>query len=532
MEHLQWLEARTLLAAPATGLQATYFDDSNLVGSSRQATGVGIALNWGSAAPIGGIGADTFSLRLTGKLKAPTSESYRFYFTTDGGVRMWLGHSLVIDSWATTDAVRTLKATISLTANQFSDLQIEYRHNVGAAQLTLKWQTDTRAKSTVPAGALTPQLQSLADQIDHAIAFARSQVGRTMAELSPGAYPYAAKADGTWSTVAATDWTSGYFGGQLWQLDKLVGGYSAAATAWSTPLASQSTQPGDHFSRLWTTFKPLYDKTGNAAYRQVLLDAAANRNANWSDKVRAFKTPELASNSGKPNATFGILMDQTLDLELLLWAADQTNNQVYRDRVAKHMQTVITNMVRAGGNVYQRAFFDPNTGALVSQENYQGYSNSSTWSRGQAWAVYSFTRLAQLTGRAELLTAAKKVCDYWIANVPPDAVPYWDFQLPAGARMVRDSSAAAIAVSGLLRMSKLSTTSSDKAKYKQFAEKTLGSLLSPAYLVEGQYGSGTIASRGILAHGSQHVPKNKAVDTAINFGDYHLLLSLVDYRSF
>lgn len=529
MEHFQRLEARTLFAA---GLQATYFDESNLVGASKQVTGIGAALNWGTAAPVAGIGANTFSLRLTGKLKAPTSESYRFYLTTDGGVRVWVGHTLIIDSWATTNSLRTLKGSIALSANQFSDVQIEYRHNTGAAQMTLKWQTDTRPKSTIASSQLATQAQTLADQIDHAIALARVQVGRSMAELSPGAYPYAAKSDGTWSTVAATDWTSGYFGGQLWQLDKLTGAYSANATAWSTPLASQVSQPGDHFSRLWTTFKPLYDKTGNATYRKVLLDAATSRNLNWSEKVGAFKTPELVSNSGNPLATFGVLMDQTLDLELMLWAADQTGNQLYRDRVARHMQKVIATMVRPGGNVYQRAFFNPNTGALVTQENYQGYSNTSTWSRGQAWAVYSFTRLAQLTGRADILSAAKKVCDYWIANVPGDFVPYWDFQLPTGARMVRDSSAAAIAVSGFLRMSKLSTTTTDKAKYKQFAEKTLGSLLSPVYLVDGQYASGAIASRGLLAHGSQHVPKNKAVDTSVNFGDYHLLLSMVDYRAF
>ncbi|MBE9593035.1 MAG: glycoside hydrolase family 88 protein, partial [Proteobacteria bacterium] len=91
---------------------------------------------------------------------------------------------------------------------------------------------------------------------------------------------------------------------------------------------------------------------------------------------------------------------------------------------------------------------------MIKKTTYQGYNSDSCWSRGQAWAIYGFA-LAYKTSKDEIfLETSEKLSDYFIKNLPEDYVPYWDFDDPE--KSVKDSSAAAIACSGLLTLSELS----------------------------------------------------------------------------
>lgn len=83
----------------------------------------------------------------------------------------------------------------------------------------------------------------------------------------------------------------------------------------------------------------------------------------------------------------------------------------------------------------------------------QGYSKGSTWSRGQAWAIYGYVLSYLHTGKAEYLSVAKKTAHYFIANVYNDWMPRCDFRSPAKP-IVYDSTAAAIAACGLIEIAK------------------------------------------------------------------------------
>src|SRR6476469_9962444 len=104
---------------------------------------------------------------------------------------------------------------------------------------------------------------------------------------------------------------------------------------------------------------------------------------------------------------------------------------------------------RQHGGTYQWGYWDTASGNFIDGETYQGFANESTWSRGQAWSIYSFSAIARDTGLSDVLSAARKVADYFIAHLPADSVPYWDFNSPDIPNTFRDSSAAAIAASGL-----------------------------------------------------------------------------------
>lgn len=363
---------------------------------------------------------------------------------------------------------------------------------------------------------------TLAEQVARTLAFAKTSVLATLNEIGNSTTTYVERTndDGTWKKVAASHWTSGFLPGTMWQLFENTNDvtWRDRATNWTLNLAGQTTQDGDLAFRFMTTFRPLYDLTNNSTYRQVLLNAAAEKNSHWNETVGAFETTWFSTASGNPQANFAVLMDMTTDLELMFWAAGQTGNQQYYDRSIRHMEKVIANNVRADGSISQFAMYNRNTGAFVMHETYQGYANNSTWGRGQAWAVLSFADVARTTGRSDFIAAAKKVADWFISHTPTDGIPFWDINDPAIPNTYRDSSAAAIAASGLLNLADYLGKTGAGAPYFAAAEKILTSLTSSAYLAEGT------KHHGILTHGAANVPNLvEGRDNSLIYGDYYLL---------
>jgi hypothetical protein len=178
--------------------------------------------------------------------------------------------------------------------------------------------------------------------------------------------------------------------------------------------------------------------------------------------------------------------------------------------------------VRPDGSTYHVVNYDPATGAMKSKATAQGYSAGSTWSRGQAWAIYGFTMTYRETGDTRFLETARKTADYFISHLPDDHVPYWDFQAPGIPNEPRDSSAAAIAASALLELSRLENDAGRSSRYQASARDILASLSSSAYLSEGT------SNQAILLHGTRHKPHN-SYDTGLIWGDYYFLEGLLRY---
>ena len=166
--------------------------------------------------------------------------------------------------------------------------------------------------------------------------------------------------------------------------------------------------------------------------------------------------------------------------------------------------------------------FDPATGAVKSRGTHQGHDDESTWSRGQAWAVYGFTVAYRESGDARFLETARATAEYLVAHLPADAVPYWDFELPSTAGEPRDSSAAAVAAAGLLELARLEPDAVRARRWLGAARAILSSLTSPAYLAEGT------GEDSILLHGTQNRSSNR-YDTGLIYGDYYFLQALLRY---
>jgi unsaturated chondroitin disaccharide hydrolase len=260
--------------------------------------------------------------------------------------------------------------------------------------------------------------------------------------------------------------------------------------------------------------------TGNQHYRDVLLTAArslASRYSSTVHAIRSWKNPPKADPTD-----FRVVIDNMMNLELLFWASRNGGDPNLAGIALDHALRTAEAHVRPDGSTHHMVVFDSTTGAVKRTQTVQGYSDFSTWSRGQAWALYGFATAYREMRDARLLATARRVADYFIAYLPPDKVPYWDFLAPGDPP--RDSSAAAIGASGLLELSQLETDPARKHRYLATAKAILASLSTSSYLAEGT------SSRSILIHGTSNEPAGR-YDRGLAYGDYYFLEALLRYRA-
>ena len=164
--------------------------------------------------------------------------------------------------------------------------------------------------------------------------------------------------------------------------------------------------------------------------------------------------------------------------------------------------------------------YDPETGEVRSRQTAQGYSDSSSWARGQAWAVYGFTMAYRYTRDFRYLEQACRVADFIVSHprLPEDMVPYWDFDAPGIPDEPRDASAAAVIASALYELD----TFAPGEGYRADADKIVESLSTDAYLAA----PGTNGNF-LLMHSVGSIPHGNEIDVPLSYADYYFLEALV-----
>ena len=109
---------------------------------------------------------------------------------------------------------------------------------------------------------------------------------------------------------------------------------------------------------------------------------------------------------------------------------------------------------------------------FLRQSTHQGLRADSSWTRGLAWSLYGFGTVFTYTGDAADLQVAQRNADCYLARSPADLVPPWDFDVPEGPDRIDDSSAAAIAASGLWNLAEL-TSPTDPARAMRYRDAAL-----------------------------------------------------------
>ena len=147
--------AAPIAPGTGTGLQGDYYDNMDFTVLRVTRTDSTINFDWGTGSPDPSIGVDTFSVRWTGQIETPFSQTYTFYTVSDDGVRLWVNGQLIIDNW-TDHAPTENSGTITLTGGQRYNIQLDFYENGGGTVAQLSWSSPSIAKEIVPQSQLYP----------------------------------------------------------------------------------------------------------------------------------------------------------------------------------------------------------------------------------------------------------------------------------------------------------------------------------------------------------------------------------------
>jgi unsaturated chondroitin disaccharide hydrolase len=372
--------------------------------------------------------------------------------------------------------------------------------------------------------ACTSRTSDIDRRVDQALDYGVSQLKKTVdAMKDTGTFPVSTMPDGTWKTGSMYDWRSGYFPGCLWYAyeyskDETL---KEAAIRWTEALEPIKDYTGNHDVgfMIYCSYGNGYRLTGNEAYKPVMIRAAQSLATRYKRNVGL-----IQSWGANDRWKYPVIVDNMMNLELLFRAYKNSGISELYLIAEEHALNTMQNHVREDGSTFHVVDYDPDTGAVRGKYTAQGYRDDSTWSRGQAWGLYGFTMTYRETRNPLFLETACKIADFFISHLPDDCVPYWDFFAPDIPDEPRDSSAAAIAASGLLELSTLVRDNDKRERYHTAALNILSSLCSPEYLTEGT------GSFGILRHGTGSKPHNSEIDVSLIYGDYYFLEALLRYR--
>jgi unsaturated chondroitin disaccharide hydrolase len=348
-----------------------------------------------------------------------------------------------------------------------------------------------------------------------ALDFAQAQV-RALISNHPDYFPLYTE-DGKWQhgREAWTNWCEGFLGGMMWIFAARSGDRYWRERAEHYSLLIEERQHDTNVHDLgfvfWSTWKRWFDQTGDEAFEARVIQAGRTMGLRFNEKgkfLRSFVAPDSC------------FIDIMMNVGIIFHAANRTNDRGLLMKAAEHCLTTRRCLVRGDGSTAHEGIFDLETGEFLRQATHQGWRDDSSWARGQAWALYGFGTAYWLSGEEHFLDTAQRCADFYIERTLPNGVPPNDWEEPSPRRPA-ESSAAAIAASGLLQLAALTPDAQRAAKYTKYARTILDTLLTAEFLAVD-----TPGWEGILMHGSYHERKDLGVDESVMWGEYFFVEAL------
>jgi hypothetical protein len=394
---------------------------------------------------------------------------------------------------------------------------------------------------------------------------------------------------GKYTTRGWTEWTQGFqFGSALLQFD--AGGdkryLDNGIQGTLNTMASHVSHTGVHdhgFNNISTYGNLLRLYREGKVPRDSWAEAFCELAIKVSGAVQAARWTPLPDNLGyicSFNGPHSLFVDTIRSLRVLSAAhslghvlmGEQDRKISLLERMLQHAEVTARYNIYFGegrdiydirGRAVHEAIFNVTNGAYRCPSTQQGYSPFSTWTRGQAWALAGYPeqleyldtlpeqsfknlQVADLKGKknfvARFLNTSKALADFYIEHTPSDGIPYWDTGAPGLASLPDwrdrpadpfnsyepvDSSAAAIAAQGLLRLGRYLQ---EKGENKDGERYFKAGLTVAATLFAEPYLSRDPKHEGLILHsvyhrpnGWDHIPKEQKVPCgeATMWGDYH-----------
>ncbi|HVI47116.1 MAG TPA: PA14 domain-containing protein [Chitinophaga sp.] len=139
------------------GLKGEYFSGRNFENKVFEKTDTSINFNSpeeiNAGRPDGAPWvSEDFSVRWTGRLKAPVTGTYTFSISTDDGARLYLNDSLLLDTW--NEKPTSKSATVNFLAGQVCNIRLEYYNGPRYVRMLLKWSYPGQGEQFIPQSSL------------------------------------------------------------------------------------------------------------------------------------------------------------------------------------------------------------------------------------------------------------------------------------------------------------------------------------------------------------------------------------------
>lgn len=348
---------------------------------------------------------------------------------------------------------------------------------------------------------------------------------RTVAPLNKDKIPYTT-VDGVYNDMAKEDitwWTNGFWPGMMWLM--YVGTknemYKEVAEN-AEKMLDAAFEEYDHLHHdvgfMWHISSGVnYRLFGGKKSRvrtSIAADMLASRYNSSGKYIRAWNEDKVG----------WVIIDCMMNIPLLYWASEEYKDPRFKYIAMNHADTVMKTHIRPDGSVNHIVDLDPVTGEPKEAFGGQGYELGSSWSRGQAWAIYGYVISYIHTGKQEYLDTAKRVAHYFIANVCDDWLPKADFRCP-DEPVIYDSTAGACTACGLLEIAKV-VPEHEKKLYLNAAMNLLKAM-------EKNFCNWTEEEQSILQMGTEaYFCRPQGKHAAIIYGDYYFIEAIYKLKGF
>ncbi|MDO5416390.1 MAG: glycoside hydrolase family 88 protein [Lachnospiraceae bacterium] len=317
-------------------------------------------------------------------------------------------------------------------------------------------------------------------------------------------------------------WTNGFYSGILWQMYHATKKecFKNAAEGIEKRLdaaLAEYTKLDHDVGFLWLhTAVADYRLTGNESSRRRGLHAAGILAGRYNPAGRYIK----AWNGERSGIA---IVDCLMNLPLLYWASEQLSDNAYRQIAVNHTEMALHYILRPDGSCNHMVDFNPVTGEYRGNPGGQGYESGSSWSRGQAWAIYGMALAYRYTGKEAYLDAAKRTAHYFCANLAVhDYIPLLDFRAPEQP-VYYDTTAGACAACGLLELAE-HVKPLEKDLYVKSSIRCLQALTENFCVWNPE-------EDAILSHGSARYDRASDREVPIIYGDYFLTEAILRLRN-
>jgi Glycosyl Hydrolase Family 88. len=317
-------------------------------------------------------------------------------------------------------------------------------------------------------------------------------------------------------------WTNGFWPGMLWHMYQATkeDKYKAAAEGVERRLDAAF----DGFDGLHHDVGFMWLHSAVANYRFTGSERARTRGMHAANLLAGRYNPRgKFIRAWNDDCTGWIIIDSMMNIPLLYWASQESDDPRFHYIATDHADTVLRHAVREDGSSNHIVILNPENGELIETPGGQGFASGSSWSRGQAWALYGFALSYRYTKDERYLQAAKRIAHYFIANVSATGfVPVVDFRSPKEP-VKWDTTAGVCAACGLLEIAD-ALPELEQDLYRHAAVNILRA--TDERFCNWNINEDSIVNGGTAAyHGQRHA------EVPIIYGDYFFIEALMRLTS-